>query len=158
MGGQGSQLRRGFLHHGGIEGLEQAPRLVGEARNSASAPARRNRGRPGAQLGVGVEVERGAIAPPVPGEDRVGMERDVILQPFPDLGEQILEHVRIVMTVGPISTGPATLSRVRILPPGPGPCPRPPPTGRDGPAERGRQAADPGADDDDMAYLGVCAV
>jgi hypothetical protein len=47
------------------------------------------------------------------------MERDVILQSFSDLGEQILEHVRIVMTVGPISTGPATLSRVRILPPGP---------------------------------------
>jgi hypothetical protein len=60
----------------------------------------------------------------------------------------------MVMTVGPISTGPATLTRVRILPPGPGHVDdhdRQAPMGQ---PERGGQAADPGADDDDMAFSG----
>jgi hypothetical protein len=68
---------------------------LSEKRETPPPPsgARRNRGQPRAQVRVIVKVERGAIAPPVPRENRVGMERDVILQPFADLGEQVLEHV-----------------------------------------------------------------
>jgi hypothetical protein len=107
-----------------------------------------------------VKVERASIAPPVPRENRVGMERDVILQSFSDLGEQILEHVRMVMTVGPISTGPATESRVRILPPGPGAMSTT--TSPTGPDAASRSAADkppiPAPMMTTWLFLGVCAV
>jgi hypothetical protein len=66
-----------------------------------------------------VKVERASVAPPVPRENRVGMKRDVILQSFPASAKRSSNTCRMVMTVGPISTGPAAESRVRILPPGP---------------------------------------
>jgi hypothetical protein len=94
MGGQGGQLWRGLLHDGGIEGLVEPSGLVGEA------PELRLRLAPGevahshgAQVGVSMEVQHAPIPPPVPREDRVGMECDVILKTLSDLGKQILEYV-----------------------------------------------------------------
>jgi hypothetical protein len=94
MGAQCAKARRGFPHDGTIECLEQPPRLV------TKAPELRVGFRPGeipdglrAQFRVGVKVERRAIAPEVPREDRVGMKSDMVRQSFPDLRKQVFEHV-----------------------------------------------------------------
>ena len=40
---------------------------------------------------VGVEVERGAVGPPVPGEHRLGDQGDVVGQAGADMGEEVVE-------------------------------------------------------------------
>jgi hypothetical protein len=160
VGGQRSQLRRGFLHHRSVEGLEQAPCLVGEAAKLRLRPGAREIAYSfRAQLSVGVQVKRGAIAPPVPGKNRIGMERDVILQPFAHLGEHLLEHVAHGHHGRPDihRTGHA-VPRAHLAAGARGHVDHVDRQAPMGQPERGRQAADPSPDDDDAAFSRVCAV
>lgn len=95
-GGAGDLAKVGFgrLHHRAVEGGEErgGERVEAPEGSSFAAAGEGFDGREGG-LGVGVEIEGGAVGPPVPREDRLAQKGEVIVKPFARKRKEIFEDV-----------------------------------------------------------------
>jgi hypothetical protein len=94
MGGEAGEGGAGGLHDGRVEGIKEACRAGREAAEvglgSRSAPGAEGGG---ACLRVGVEVERGAVGPPVARQHGFAVERDMGVERGACGGEEVVEDV-----------------------------------------------------------------